>query len=71
MLQFVCKVCGNRETLPCNWILAFENQGKEGTDIHRTITLLGKWDDQRADEWNAVRKSTFPNGMVAKPRKWQ
>jgi hypothetical protein len=78
MLQFVCEVCGKRETLPHNWTLGFENEGKEGAGIHRTITLLGKWDDQRAGEWNAVhfcsescRKSTFPNGMVAKPRRWQ
>lgn len=53
MHQFVCKVCGKRETLPYNWILAFENEGKEDTS-HQTITLLGKWDDQRAGEWNAV-----------------
>ncbi len=53
MLEFVCKVCGKRESLPYNWTLGFENEGNEGTS-HRTITLLGKWDDQRAGERNAV-----------------
>ena len=53
-MEFLCRSCGKSRGDAKNWLLAFEGTGRPGKVMKYTITLLRKWDEQRACEWNAV-----------------
>ena len=53
-MEFLCKICSKRKGDAEGWLLGFEGSGKPGRTMKYTINLLGKWDDQRANERNAV-----------------
>ena len=52
-MEYVCRYCGKRKGDTKGWQLGFEGTGGEKV-MKYTITLLGKWDEQRASEVNAV-----------------
>jgi hypothetical protein len=52
--EFVCRVCGKWKGDEQDWLLGFEGSGGPGKVMKYTITLLGKWDEQRASEANAL-----------------
>jgi hypothetical protein len=53
-MEFICKFCGKRKSEAENWLLGFEGT-KQGSRVMKyNIALLGKWDEQRASESNAV-----------------
>ena len=52
-MEFLCKCCGKRKGDDQGWLLGFEGAGA-GRVMKYAITLLGKWDEQRASEPNAV-----------------
>ena len=54
-MEFVCKTCGKRKgEADEGWLLAIEGSGKPSRVMKYTITRLGRWDEQRAGERNAV-----------------
>jgi hypothetical protein len=53
-MEFVCRLCGKRKGDAEGWLVAFEGTREAGTVMKYTITLLGKWDEQRALEKNAA-----------------
>ena len=53
-MEFLCKTCGERKGDAESWLLGFEGSDKPWRTMKYTINLLGKWDDQRANERNAV-----------------
>ncbi|HXZ79619.1 MAG TPA: hypothetical protein VEG30_06795 [Terriglobales bacterium] len=53
-MEFICRYCGKRKGEGEEWLLALEGTGKPGKVMKYAITLLGKWDEQRAGERNAV-----------------
>jgi len=52
-MEFLCKFCGKRKGDDQDWLLGFEGAGG-GRVMKYAITLLGKWDEKRAGEKNAV-----------------
>ena len=52
-MEYICRYCGKRKGDAKGWLLGFEGAGGEKV-MKYTITLLGKWDEQRAGEVNAV-----------------
>jgi hypothetical protein len=52
-MEHICKSCGKRKGDATDWLLGFESVSA-GRIMKGTITLLGKWDEQRADEPHAV-----------------
>jgi len=53
-IEYVCSFCGKRKGDAKDWLLGFEGTKVKSVVMKYTITLLGKWDDERADEPNAV-----------------
>jgi hypothetical protein len=53
-MEFVCRLCGKRKGDAEDWLLGFEGTREAGTVMKYTVTLLGKWDEQRAREQNAI-----------------
>jgi hypothetical protein len=53
-MEFLCSFCGKRKGDDQDWLLGFEGSGGAWKVMQYTITLLGKWDEQRASEVNAV-----------------
>ncbi len=53
-MEFFCKTCGKQKGDAKGWLLGFEGSGKPARVMKYTINLLGKWDEQRASERNAV-----------------
>lgn len=52
--DFVCSFCGKRKGDADDWLLGFEGSKEKSVVMKYTITLLGKWDQERASEANAV-----------------
>ena len=53
-MEFLCSCCGKRKGDAKDWLLAFEGS-KEGSVVMKyTITLLRKWDEERASETKAL-----------------
>ncbi len=52
--DFLCSFCGKRKGDANDWLLGFEGSKQKSLVMKYTITLLGKWDEQRACEPNAV-----------------
>jgi hypothetical protein len=52
-MEYLCRFCGRRKGDSEDWLLGFEGTGA-GKVMKYVITLLGKWDEQRASEPNAV-----------------
>jgi DNA-binding winged helix-turn-helix (wHTH) protein len=53
-IDFVCRFCGKSKGDAKDWLLGFEGREQKGTVMKDTISLLGKWDEKRANEPNAV-----------------
>ena len=53
-IDFVCRFCGKPKGDAKDWLLGFEGRERKGTVVKDTISLLGKWDEKRANEPNAV-----------------
>ena len=53
-MEYFCSFCGKRKGDDQDWLLGFEGSGVTGKVMKYAITLLGKWDEQRASEVNAV-----------------
>jgi len=53
-MEFFCKLCGKRKGNAEDWLMGFEGTRGAGIVMKYTITLLGKWDEQRASELNAI-----------------
>ena len=53
-MEYFCRSCGKRKDDAQGWLLAFEGSRQPGRVMKYTITLLRKWDEQRASEGNAV-----------------
>lgn len=53
-MEFICKFCGKRKTEADHWLLGFEGTKQGARVMKYNIVLLGKWDEQRAEEANAV-----------------
>jgi hypothetical protein len=53
-IDFVCKYCGKPKGDAEDWLLAFEGTREKQIVMKYTISLLGKWDDERATEPNAL-----------------
>ena len=53
-MEFFCKLCGKPKGDAEGWLIGFEGTRGAGIVMKYTITLLGKWDEQRASETNAI-----------------
>jgi len=53
-MEFFCSFCGKRKGDAKDWLLGFEGTKEKSVVMKYAITLLGKWDEQRASERNAV-----------------
>lgn len=53
-VDFVCKYCGKPKVDAKDWLLAFEGTIEKRIVMKYTINLLGKWDEKRAIEPNAL-----------------
>ena len=53
-MEFLCSFCGKRRGDAKDWLLGFEGTKEKSVVMKYTITLLGKWDEERASEPNAV-----------------
>ncbi|HMK29225.1 MAG TPA: hypothetical protein VK473_06015 [Terriglobales bacterium] len=53
-MEYSCRYCGKRKSEAEGWLLAFEGTERPGKVMKYTITLLGKWDERRAGDRNAV-----------------
>jgi hypothetical protein len=53
-MKYACSVCGRPQETDENWRVGFENTGPATSGIEKTIVVLHRWDEQRAEEPNAV-----------------
>ncbi|HEX4920063.1 MAG TPA: hypothetical protein VFV92_04915 [Candidatus Bathyarchaeia archaeon] len=53
-MEYFCKSCGKRKDVDQGWLMALEGSRQGGRVMKYTVTLLRKWDEQRAREGNAV-----------------
>jgi len=53
-MEFLCSSCGKRKGDAKDWLLGFEGSKEKSVVMKYTITLLGKWDEERASQPNAV-----------------
>ena len=53
-MDFFCSFCGKPKDDAKDWLLGFEGIKEKSVVMKYAITLLGKWDEQRASEPNAV-----------------
>ena len=53
-MEYICKVCGKAKRGDHNWRVGFEKTGPAGSSIEKTIVVLHSWDEQRAQEPNAL-----------------
>ena len=53
-MEYFCKYCGKRKGDDQDWLMGFEGSGGPRKVMKHAINLLGKWDEQRASEVNAV-----------------
>lgn len=51
-MDYVCKYCGKLKGAATDWLLGLEGNTKA---MKGTVTVLGKWDETRADEVNTIR----------------
>jgi len=52
--DFLCSFCGKRKGDAEEWLLGFEGRKEKSVVMKYAISLLGKWDERRASEPNAV-----------------
>jgi hypothetical protein len=53
-MEFICKFCGKHKADANHWLVGLEGT-KQGRRVMKyNIFLLNRWDDQRAQETNAV-----------------
>jgi hypothetical protein len=52
--DFLCSFCGKRKGDASDWLLGLEGSKAKNIVMKYTITLFGKWDEERASEPNAV-----------------
>lgn len=53
-MEFTCKICGKRKTDTDGWRVGFEGTKQGARVMKYNIALLNRWDEQRAQESNAV-----------------
>ena len=53
-VEYFCSPCGKRKVNDQDWLLGFERTRAKSVVLKSAITLLGKWDEQRATEPNAL-----------------
>ena len=53
-MEFICKVCGKRKAEADGWRLGFEGTKQGARVMKYNIALLNRWDEERAQESNAV-----------------
>ncbi|HXY08384.1 MAG TPA: hypothetical protein VEI52_11120 [Terriglobales bacterium] len=53
-MEFLWSFCGKRRGDSKDWLLGFEGTKEKSVGMKYTITLLGKWTEERASELNAV-----------------
>jgi hypothetical protein len=51
---YLCSFCGRMKGHAENWLLGFEGSKEKSIVMKYTVTLLGKWDEERAGEPNAI-----------------
>ena len=52
--DYFCSLCGKQKGDAKDWLLGFEGMKQKSVVMKYAITLLGKWDEGRASEPNAV-----------------
>ncbi len=52
--KIVCSCCGKRKDNAADWLLGFEGTKEKNVVMKYAIVLLGKWDESRASEPNAL-----------------
>ena len=53
-VEYFCSSCGKRKAAAQGWLLGFEGTRVKSIVLKCAITLLGKWDEERASEPSAV-----------------
>lgn len=53
-MEFLCSFCGKQKGDAKDWLLGFEGSKEKSIVMKYTVTLLGKWDEERASEPNAL-----------------
>jgi hypothetical protein len=53
-MEFICKFCGKRKSEAEEWVLGLEGTQEGRRVMKYTITFPGKWDEDRAQQSNAV-----------------
>ncbi len=53
-MEYICSVCGKSKQGDQNWRVGFEKTGPAAGGIEKTIVVLHRWDEQRAQEPNTV-----------------
>lgn len=53
-MEFFCESCGKRKADAQDWLLGFEGTRVKSVVLKYAITLLRKWDEERARMPNAV-----------------
>ena len=49
-MESLCSFCGKRKGDAKDWLLGFEGSKEKSVVMKYTITLLGKWDEERASQ---------------------
>jgi hypothetical protein len=67
-IEFLCSFCGKRKGDAKDWLLGFEGSKEKSIVMKYTVTLLGKWDEERASKPNALHfcSSACQNKYVCK-----
>jgi hypothetical protein len=52
--EFFCSSCGKQKGDAKDWLMGLEGMKQKSVVLKYAITLLGKWDERRAREPNAV-----------------
>ena len=52
-MEYICTFCGKRKGDARGWLLGFEGVSA-GRVMKGTVTMLGEWDEKRADDPHAV-----------------
>jgi hypothetical protein len=52
--EIVCSFCGKEKGDAPNWLLALEGAKVKSVVMKYSVTRLGKWDEERANQPNAL-----------------
>ncbi len=54
-MEYICSYCGKQKGNASDWLLAFEGRkGGQSKSMKGAVTLLNRWDEQRAKEPSAI-----------------